>query len=194
MRLKNSIDYKRLPEPSRGDWTRFTILVLSAKRAPRHWEPFFVQFHRTVVTPNRTICLFGEFSSPQIYIWIGVTVIDIDRVPFLWIRFVGKRVSGNSGVFNTIDSEDVINLIIPMGNPVDVSPCHLMFCRQFLPILFDFGALRIDRETHDQEQKEQAQPVSRGALPYKLTSPGFIRINFLSHYGPIISVAPFSAF
>ena len=30
MRLKNSIDYKRFPEPSRGDWTRFTILVLSA--------------------------------------------------------------------------------------------------------------------------------------------------------------------
>ncbi len=31
MRLKNSIDYKRFPEPSRGDWTRFTILVLSAE-------------------------------------------------------------------------------------------------------------------------------------------------------------------
>lgn len=31
MRLKNSIDYKCFPEPSRGDWTRFTILVLSAK-------------------------------------------------------------------------------------------------------------------------------------------------------------------
>ena len=31
MRLKNSIDYKRFPEPSRGDWTRFTILALSAK-------------------------------------------------------------------------------------------------------------------------------------------------------------------
>ena len=30
MRQKNSIDYKRFPEPSRGDWTRFTILVLSA--------------------------------------------------------------------------------------------------------------------------------------------------------------------
>ena len=30
MRLKNSVDYKRFPEPSRGDWTRFTILVLSA--------------------------------------------------------------------------------------------------------------------------------------------------------------------
>jgi hypothetical protein len=33
MRLKNSIDYKRFPEPSRGDWTRFTILVLSAENA-----------------------------------------------------------------------------------------------------------------------------------------------------------------
>lgn len=31
MRLKNCIDYKRFPEPSRGDWTRFTILVLSAE-------------------------------------------------------------------------------------------------------------------------------------------------------------------
>ena len=30
MRLKNCIDYKCFPEPSRGDWTRFTILVLSA--------------------------------------------------------------------------------------------------------------------------------------------------------------------
>ena len=30
MCLKNCIDYKRFPEPSRGDWTRFTILVLSA--------------------------------------------------------------------------------------------------------------------------------------------------------------------
>ena len=30
MRLKNSIDYKCFPEPPRGDWTRFTILVLSA--------------------------------------------------------------------------------------------------------------------------------------------------------------------
>ncbi len=37
MRLKNDIDYKRFPEPSRGDWTRFTILVLSAvltKKSP----------------------------------------------------------------------------------------------------------------------------------------------------------------
>ena len=33
MRLKNSIDYKRFPEPSRGDWTRFTILVLSARNS-----------------------------------------------------------------------------------------------------------------------------------------------------------------
>jgi hypothetical protein len=31
MRLKNCIDYKCFPEPPRGDWTRFTILVLSAK-------------------------------------------------------------------------------------------------------------------------------------------------------------------
>ena len=31
MRLKNSIDYKRFPEPSRGDWTRFTIHALSAQ-------------------------------------------------------------------------------------------------------------------------------------------------------------------
>ena len=31
MRLKNIIDYKRFPEPSRGDWTRFTILALSAE-------------------------------------------------------------------------------------------------------------------------------------------------------------------
>lgn len=30
MRLKNDIDYKRFPEPRRGDWGRFTILVLSA--------------------------------------------------------------------------------------------------------------------------------------------------------------------
>lgn len=30
MRLKNNIDYKRFPEPYRGDWDRFTILVLSA--------------------------------------------------------------------------------------------------------------------------------------------------------------------
>ena len=30
MRLKNNIDYKRFPEPYRGDWGRFTILVLSA--------------------------------------------------------------------------------------------------------------------------------------------------------------------
>ena len=30
MRLKNIIDYKRFPEPSRGGWTRFTILVFSA--------------------------------------------------------------------------------------------------------------------------------------------------------------------
>ena len=30
MRLKNSIDYKCFPEPPKGDWTRFTILVLSA--------------------------------------------------------------------------------------------------------------------------------------------------------------------
>ena len=31
MRLKNNIDYKRFPEPYRGDWGRFTILVLSAE-------------------------------------------------------------------------------------------------------------------------------------------------------------------
>ena len=30
MRLKNNIDYKRFPEPCRGDCGRFTILVLSA--------------------------------------------------------------------------------------------------------------------------------------------------------------------
>ena len=30
MRLKNDIDYKRFPEPYRGAWGRFTILVLSA--------------------------------------------------------------------------------------------------------------------------------------------------------------------
>lgn len=44
MRLKNSIDYKRFPEPSRGDWTRFTILVLSAEIPYRALcEGFFVK-------------------------------------------------------------------------------------------------------------------------------------------------------
>ena len=46
MRLKNDIDYKRFPEPSRGDWTRFTILVLSAlcnqQKVPHECAAFFV--------------------------------------------------------------------------------------------------------------------------------------------------------
>ena len=67
MRLKNDIDYKRFPEPYRGDWTRFTILVLSAlKWLSGIWEPFFVQFHRTVVAPTLWRC--GEMClSSHIY-------------------------------------------------------------------------------------------------------------------------------
>ncbi len=46
MRLKNSIDYKRFPEPSRGDWTGCTILVLSAlcnqQKVPHERAAFFV--------------------------------------------------------------------------------------------------------------------------------------------------------
>ncbi len=62
MRLKNDIDYKRFPEPSRGDWTRFTILVLSARKwLSDIWEPFFVPFHRTVVAPKCTKESVGFF-------------------------------------------------------------------------------------------------------------------------------------
>ena len=44
MCLKNNTDYKRFPEPSRGDRTRFTILVLSAEIPYRAFcEGFFVK-------------------------------------------------------------------------------------------------------------------------------------------------------
>ena len=71
MRLKNSIDYKRFPEPSRGDWTRFTILVLSARKwLSGIWEPFFVQFCRTVVAPNGqpdpiSSCIYSSCRTPR---------------------------------------------------------------------------------------------------------------------------------
>ena len=54
MRLKNYIDYKRFPEPYRGDWSWFTILVLSARltdyQAVRNITP--------ALTP-----IFGQWSG-----------------------------------------------------------------------------------------------------------------------------------
>ena len=67
MRLKNNIDYKRFPEPCRGDCGRFTILVLSAlKWLSGIWEPFFVHFHRTVVAPKLWRC--GEMWDSYLFV------------------------------------------------------------------------------------------------------------------------------